>query len=55
MYWTKQTYNKANGQPVVKVYTNGNRAPLQVEQFSVVDGDWQKAEAAAKAWIAARA
>ncbi len=50
-YWTKQTYNKATGQSVVKVYTDGNRAPLQVVQFPVVDGDWEAAEAQAREWI----
>ncbi len=51
-YWTKDTYNKHNGKPVVKVYTLGNRAPLQVAQFEVHNDNWEAAEAQAQEWIA---
>lgn len=50
-YWTKRTFNTATGRPVVKVMTRGHRAPRQVEQFEVTDGNWEAAEAAAQNWI----
>lgn len=51
-YWTKRTYNMADGSPVVKVYTPSIRGTKrQVIQFLVVDDNWEKAEAEAKAWI----
>ena len=50
-YWFKHSYNTMTGQPLVKVYKQGNQAPLQVHAVEVVDDNWEAAEAAAQAWI----
>jgi hypothetical protein len=50
-YWFKHSYNTMTGQPLVKVYKQGNRAPLQVHAVEVVDDNWEAAEAAAQIWI----
>lgn len=50
-YWMKRTYNTFTGVPVVKVYTNGLRAPLQIIQFEVIDDDWEASEKKAEDWM----
>ena len=50
-FWFKRSFNTMTGQPLVKVYKQGNRAPLQVHSVEVVDDNWEAAEAAAQIWI----